>query len=177
MPLRILAVVAASLLLVALCVAQQSGGATPGAQGSKTTPSDAPPQSGSTQRNAADMSGAFSEAVVDSLLKRINTGFTAHSAPVALSAFDRIRMPDYARFAARLQSTFTQYESFRLHFHVAQVTSQGDTGTAVVEVEYEATPLSDVSPPVRKGDRLLFDFARTPQGWKITSMRPSNFFS
>jgi len=173
MLLRRLAVVAAGLILVALCAAQEGGGA----QGTKTSPSDAPPQSSSTQGKPQGTSGAFSEAVVDSLLKQINKGFTAHSAPIVLSAFDRTRMPDYAGFAARLQSTFTQYESFRLHFHVAQITSAGNTGTAVVEVEYEATPLSDVSPPIRKGDQLRFAFALTGQGWKITSMRPRNFFS
>ena len=107
----------------------------------------------------------------------MNDGFAAHSAPAVLATFDRTHMRDYSRFAAQLQSTFSQYESFRLHFHVAQITGEGDAGSAVVEVEFEATPLSEVSPPVRKGDQLHFEFAHTPQGWKITAMRPWNFFS
>ena len=165
------------MLLVALFAKpQQTGSSASDAQGSKPSSADASPQSGATQANAA-ANGTFSAAVVDTVLKRVNAGFTAHSAPIVLSAFDRTRMRDYPRFAAQLQSSFSQYESFQLHFHVAQFSGQGDTGRATVEVVYEATPLSDLSPPVRKGDQLRFEFARTPQGWKITAMQPWNFFS
>jgi hypothetical protein len=156
-----------------VCAAQQQSGA----QGSKTQASDAPPQASSTQPKAQSANSAFSEATVENVLKRINDGFVSHSAPIVLSAFDRTKMRDYSRFASQLQSTFSQYESFRLHFHVTDFTAEANSGSALVEVEYEATPLSDVSPPVRKGDQLHFEFVRTPQGWKITAMRPWNFFS
>jgi len=176
MPFRVFFAAVVVLALISIAIAQQSGG-TPGSQGAKTAPGNGQPQAGSTQGKSQSTTAAFSEAVVNSLLDRLNRGFAAHSAPVALSVFDRNRMRDYPRFAASLHSIFAQYESFRLHFHVLQLGGGGDVGSAVVEVEYEATPLNEVAPPVRKADQLRFQFMRTPQGWKITLMQRWNFFS
>src|SRR5581483_4286332 len=165
MRIRICAAAVVVAMLSSIAPAQQGGGTQPGAQGSKTSSPDAQQQSGSSQRKGQSTSDGFSEKVVNALLDRVNSGFAAHSAPTVLSAFDRRRMRDYSRFAAALQSTFAQYESFRLDFHLLEVGGGGEAGSAVVEVQYEATPLSEVTPPVRKGQELRFQFVRTPQGW------------
>src|SRR5512142_847707 len=63
---------------------------------------------------------AFSDRVASSVLDDLRDGLEGHSQRLMLSAFDRDKMEGYLTFADQIQAFFQRYETFRVHYGIAQ---------------------------------------------------------
>src|SRR6185312_2421358 len=126
----------------------------------------------------SDAGDVFSEEVAEQVIHRLSDGLVQHNARRMLSAFDPDAMSGYTNFANQIQTMFQRYDSFRIHFRIAQVEATSDGGTATVDFELEEIPRStDDRLPVRKAEKLLLQMKPGKKGWKIVELEPPDFFS
>jgi len=119
----------------------------------------------------------FSDAVAQSVLQQLTDGLEGHSDRRMLSAFDDSKMDGYLSFENQIVAFFQRYDSFRIHFRIAQATTEGSKGVVLVDIEMEEIPRSADAQPVRKRDQMRFEMERGKKGWKIVDLRPRDFFS
>jgi hypothetical protein len=119
----------------------------------------------------------FSDAVASDVLQQLADGLEGHSQRLMLSAFDDNKMDGYLSFEDQIEAFFRQYDSFRLHYRIAQATTEGDKGIVLVDLEMEEIPRCTSAQPVRKRDQMRFEMERGKKGWKIVDLRPRGFFS
>ena len=118
----------------------------------------------------------FSGEVAEQVIQLLTSGLEGHSAPRMLSAFDGESMDSYLNFQNQIAALFDRYDSFRVHFRIAQIKSEGATGVALVDFEIEEIPRSADTQPVRKSDELRIEIKRGKKGWKIVDLKPREFF-
>lgn len=121
--------------------------------------------------------GGFSEEVAEKIAQQVADGLEQHNVRHLLSAFDPDAMTGYVNFQNQVEAMFAAYDSFRVHFRLTQITSEGDTGVVVSEFELEETPPSQDAQPVRKTGQLRFEIRNGKKGWRIVEVKPRSFFS
>src|SRR5262245_62019802 len=97
-----------------------------------------------TSSNAAaanqDVPAVFTANVADQVIGRVLNGLRVHSRSQMLSAFDNEKMDGYQSFADQIDSYFDRYDTFRVQFHIASMTIDGQRGIVLVDAEMEQTP-------------------------------------
>jgi hypothetical protein len=119
---------------------------------------------------------AFSELVASDVLGQLADGLQGHSERLTLSAFDKEKMNGYVAFEDQIEALFRQYDTFRLHYRIAQVTTEGSKGIVSADFEMEEVPPAGAQ-PVRKRDQIRFEMERGTKGWRIVDLQPRGFFS
>lgn len=127
--------------------------------------------------NDRNPSEVFSEEVGERIIQQVADGLQQHNTRRLLSAFDSELMVGYANFQNQVEAMFQQYDSFRVYFRLAQITSEAEVGIALVEFELEEIPRSQDARPVRKTEQVRFELRRGKNGWKIVEVKPRAFFS
>jgi len=118
----------------------------------------------------------FSVGAANSVLSDLRDGLEGHSQRLMLSAFDQDKMSGYMSFEDQIQALFEKYDSFRVHYRIAQSTIEGAKGVVLVDFEMEEIPRTG-GPPLRRSGTLRFEMERGPKGWKIVDFSPRGFFS
>src|SRR5512146_1091443 len=101
----------------------------------------------------------FSSAVANSVLGDLRDGLEGHSQRLMLSAFDQDKMDGYLSFEDQIQALFARYDSFRVHYRIAQSTVEGSKGVVLVDFQMEEIPRAGGSPQRRDG-QLRFEMER-----------------
>ncbi len=123
-----------------------------------------------------DAEAVFSQAVANNVLGDLRDGLEGHSQRLMLSAFDQDKMEGYFSFADQIAALFARYDSFRVHYSIAQSTVEGAKGVVLVDLQMEEMPRDGGSPQRREG-QLRFEMERGRKGWKIVDFTPRGFFS
>jgi hypothetical protein len=176
----------AVLLLVASALAL--GQSTP-APAPDTAPA-APPQGSKApgiqkiqHPNMADESAlqqtTFSQAVADTMLRRLIQGMQGHNLPQTQSMFLESRFD--SGFEDRMVAAFNYYDSFHLYYKTIQLSGEGEQkGTIVADFDLESRPLQIDLVPHRQHARLHLEIERIPSEhgnvWRIVAMDPERFF-
>jgi len=174
-----------SLIAIALCVSTLSSQdqARESQQGTSQTQEDKSQskQNKKKKKNNGndDLStwASFSDAVAQSLLEKLVDGLEGHSDRAMLSVFDNEKVENYPTFQLQIVALFRYYDSFRVHYRMAQTTGVGSKGLALVDFEMDELPRSSDDQPVRKRDQLRFEMERGNKGWKIVDVQPRGFFN
>jgi uncharacterized lipoprotein YmbA len=125
----------------------------------------------------ADAADAFAaKQIAQQLLNQLGEGLASYNSRKLLAAFDRDSMPGYLAFQDQVESFFAQYESFRVSIRLMESSFEQDKGMATAEFRLEGIP-RDGSPAMRREAELMFEFVRTPSGWKLRDVTPRSFFS
>ncbi len=159
------------LLSAALCLAH--GGRAPQSSQSRTDTKDSQDKKAQQQPENAE----FSEDIAYQAISKLRDGLVGHSPRVMLSAFDREKMEGYLTFQEQIQAFFSQYETFRVHFGIAQTTVEGARGVVLVDFELEEIPRDGSAPSLRKSSQIRFELEPSKKSWKIVDFRPRAFFS
>lgn len=126
-------------------------------------------------------SDVFSDAVARSVLNDIRDGLEGHSYRLMESAFDSDKMDGYLSFEDALEAMFERYSEFRVHFEIAQSTTEGPKGVILVDIDMDEIPNvtnTNTHPqPQRRQGQVRFELERGKKGWKIVDFSPRNFFS
>ncbi len=117
-----------------------------------------------------------SNQIAEKLLNQVRDGLQAYNSRKMLAAFDREGMQGYIAFQEQIEALFSQYESFRVAFRLEESSFEQDKGTATASFRLEGYPRYE-SPAIRREGELIFEFSRTPSGWKIRDVSPRSFFS
>jgi hypothetical protein len=123
-----------------------------------------------------DTEAVFSQSVANNVLGDLRDGLEGHSQRLMLSAFDADKMEGYLSFEDQIQALFARYDSFRVHYRIAQSTIEGSKGVVLVDFQMEELPRAGGSPQRREG-QIRFEMERGRKGWKIVDFTPRGFFS
>jgi len=141
-----------------------------------------PPADTTTLGQATDQPGNsasstdLSDELVKSVLSDFQLGFETHNLNKVLSVFDADVMPDFSEFRDQMVAYFRLHESFRLRYQLLQVNADKDIGTATADIEMDEDPLDTLPTPKRRSTQMRFQIKRTPKGWRIIGLRPTDFF-
>lgn len=110
--------------------------------------------------------------VMDGLRKALESESRGH----LLAWFDAKRMPGFAAFRDQVVQFFTQYQSFRVNYHVTQTAQDGEFGSIVSEFVIEGQSTSAGLPGLRRRVQLHLVLAWNGSAWKITDLSPREVF-
>jgi hypothetical protein len=119
----------------------------------------------------------LSDEVVRDVLDHLQRGIETHDLDRVLDIFDRENMKDFAQFQDQMVAFFRRYDSVRSRYQLLQVTSDKDGSYAIADIDMDADP-SDILPtPQRRSTQMRFQMKRSPKGWKVVALKPSDFFN
>lgn len=125
-------------------------------------------------------SEVFSDAVARNVLDDLRDGLEGHSYRLFESAFSE-DMDGYLTFQDAVEAMFQRYSEFRVHFQIAQTTTEGPKGVILVDIQMEqipnAGPTASMPQPQRRESQVRFELERGKKGWKIVDFSPRGFFS
>jgi hypothetical protein len=130
----------------------------------------------SQSQDQLDTESVFSAGVANNVLNDLRDGLEGHSQRLMLSAFDQDKMSGYLSFEDQIQALFQKYDSFRVHYRIAQSTIEGSKGVVLVDFDLEGIPRGGGA-GVRRSSSLRFEMERGRKGWKIVDFSPRGFFS
>ncbi|HWY69709.1 MAG TPA: hypothetical protein VNX88_13650 [Terriglobales bacterium] len=146
-------------------------------QDNKAQPKERQKKKGKKTDDDVPNSPTFSDAVAQNLLQKLADGLEGHSDRQMLSVLDADNMEGYLTFQQQIGALFQRYDSFRVHFRILQISSEGSKGVALVDFEMEEIPRVTDEQPVRKRNQLRFEMERGNKGWKIVDVHPRSFFT
>jgi hypothetical protein len=100
-----------------------------------------------------------------------------HNPYQVLLIFDQQGTPNFAQVRDQLRAFFDQYDAIRFRYQLLQVTSDKNRGSAVAEIEMEATPTEPSQVTLRRETQMRFRMNLGPKGWKLVGFEPADFFS
>ncbi len=125
-------------------------------------------------------SEVFSDAVAKNVLDDLRDGLEGHSYRLFESAFSD-DMDGYLTFQDQVEAMFQRYSEFRVHFNIAQTTTEGSKGVILVDIQMEQIPNAGATTPApqpqRRESQVRFELERGKKGWKIVDFSPRSFFS
>lgn len=125
-------------------------------------------------------SEVFSDAIAKNVLDDLRDGLEGHSYRLFESAFSE-DMDGYLTFEDQIEAMFQRYSEFRVHFNIAQTTTEGPKGVILVDITMEEIPNAGANArtpqPQRHEGQVRFELERGKKGWKIVDFAPRGFFS
>jgi hypothetical protein len=129
------------------------------------------------QQNPEAATGAvtFDEHDAAQVLGVLRNALESYSPLLFLSAFDAGKMNSYLTFQDQVEAYFTQYESFRVSYHILQTSQENNRGVILADFQIE-NEMRGGGRASRRQSQLRFELERGPKGWKIVDMDPRGFF-
>jgi hypothetical protein len=119
----------------------------------------------------------LNDQVIRDVFGPLQRGMEGHNLYQVLAVFDEQQMHDYAQLRDRLRSFFGQYDAMRFRYQLLQVTSEKNRGSAVADIEMEATPADESQPILRRDIQMRFQMNLGSKGWKLVGFAPADFFA
>jgi hypothetical protein len=119
----------------------------------------------------------LSDQVIRDIFAPLQRGMEGHNLYQVLALFDQQQMSDYAQVRDQLRAFFAQYDAITFRYQLLQVTSDKNGGSAVAEIEMEATPADPSQITLRRGTQMRFRLTLGPKGWKLAGFAPADFFT
>ena len=168
---KVLTLAAVWLFLATLCISPVSA-ASPGAQAeapSQNEPDDPIAKPGPQPLDLSDQ-------VVRDVLANLQRGIESHNLDLVMAVFDPQNMKDYAQFHDQMVAFFRLHDSVKFRYQLLQVAADKDVGFAIADIDMDADP-SDILPTQqRRTTQMRFQMKYGPKGWKVTGLRPADFF-
>jgi hypothetical protein len=149
---------------------------TTGLQGGLLGQNQQPPSPGPAPPPAEEKLD-LSDQVIRDVFGPLQRGMEGHNSYQVLALFDEQQTPDYAQVRDQLSAFFAQYDAIRFRYQLLQVTSDKNGGSAVAEIEMEATPADPSQITLRRETQMRFRLTLGPKGWRLAGFAPADFFA
>jgi hypothetical protein len=132
-------------------------------------------QQKSSSRKDPPPSMVFSENDAVTLLDHLSQALESNNQRAFLKVFNAATMPAYPAFRDQVSDFFANHESFRVHYHLTQISTRGQLGMILAEFQLEAVGPGN-SIPVRRDVQLRLVTALDGKRWKIVDVAPRSLF-
>jgi hypothetical protein len=136
-------------------------------------PAAAPEQAQSSGDEKLDLN----DQVIRDVFGPLQRGMEGHNLYQVLTIFDQQETSDYALVRENLRAFFDHYDEIRFRYQLLQATSEKNRGSAVAEIEMEATPADPSQVTLRRETQMRFRMDRHDKGWKLVGFSPADFFA
>src|SRR3974390_233319 len=154
-----------ALLLLWTCLAQL-----------RLTAQDAPPIDSPAQSRPSTSSD-LSDEVVRDVLSNFQRCIEGHYLDRLLETFDAESTKDYPQIRDQFVAFFRLHENVKFRYQLLQVTSEKDVAFATADVEMDALPSDELPTEQRRTAQMRFQMKLTPKGWRLTGLKPMDFFT
>ncbi len=96
------------------------------------------------------------DQVIRDVFGPLQRGMEGHNLEQVLAIFDQQQMTDYAQVRDQLRAFFDQYDAIRFRYQLLQATSDKNHGSAVAEIEMDATPADPSQVTLRRDTQMRF---------------------
>jgi hypothetical protein len=162
-----------------------SAGAAPAGWSAESTPPETTellaqnqqPPSAEESPSSSDEKADLNDQVIRDVFEPLQSAIRGHNLQQLLAVFDQQQMSDYAEVRDQLRAFFNQYDAIRFRYQLLQVTSAKNRGSAVAEIELEATPADPSGATLRRDLQMRFRMNLGGKGWRLLGFSPENFFA
>ncbi len=133
----------------------------------------APDKSQDSGDNELDLN----DQVIRDVFGPLQRAMEAHNLYQVLAVFDQQGTPDYAQVRDQLRAFFYQHDAIRFQYQLLQVTSDKDQGSAVADIQMDATPADPSQVTLRRETQMRFRMKLGPKGWRLVGFSPGDFFA
>jgi hypothetical protein len=151
-------------LLVAFLIFNSRHGALAKAQDQHATP-------------PASRSTALSDADAARLVDNLSQALEAGNQRKFLKLFDPARTSDFPVLRDQMAAFFARYDGFRIHYHITQVSMQGEFGVILVDFQLGLIAPGAADVTARKEAQLRLAAYWDGKQWKLVDIAPRNFFT
>lgn len=144
---------------------------------------DKPPAVASSKQNQDQSASAtsqptdLSDEVVREVLSNFQRGIETHNLDLFLEVFDASHIKDWAEFHDRMVAFFRLHDSVKFRYQLLQVTADNGKAFAIADLDMDADPSDTLPTPQRRSTQMRFQLRRTPNGWKVVGLKPTDFFN
>ena len=149
------------------------GGTTQLLAQNQQPPAPAPDQAQPSGEEKLDLN----DEVIRDVFGPLQRAIEGHNLDQVLAIFDQQGTPDYAQVRDQLRAFFDQYDAIRFRYQLLQVTSDKNHGSAVAEIEMDATPADPSLVTLRRDIQMRFHLDLGRKGWKLVGFSPADFFA
>ena len=172
---KVLTIATVWFCLVALFITPASAASPIAQEKSAEAPSQTEPDDQAAKPGPQPLD--LSDQVVRDVLANFQRGIESHNLDLVMQIFDPQNMKDYAQFHDQMVAFFRLHDSVKFRYQLLQVAADKDVGFAVADIDMDADP-SDILPTEqRRTTQMRFEMKRGPKGWKVTGLRPADFFN
>jgi ketosteroid isomerase-like protein len=139
---------------------------------------DAPPATGSTQSPpSAAVPLDLSDEVVRDVFVEFQRAIESSNLDHLLGTFDPDATPDYPQIRQQFAAFFRLHDNIKFRYQLLQVTADKDVAFATADLEMDAQPADDLPTEQRRTTQMRFQMKLTPKGWRLTGLKPMDFFT
>jgi hypothetical protein len=110
------------------------------------------------------------------VLRDFSDGFEGSSPRRVMETLDE-RFEDLPRFEDQVTEFLKQSAEMRVNFRESSSEVKGDRAVVMVDAEMSYATKDAPQRPLRRRQRIQFNFQRTDRGWKIFEISPRSFFT
>lgn len=148
-------------------------------------PQSGKPSEGQTQGNQApapqspeqQQALSLQEVIARDVLEPLQVGISTRNSKQIFSVFDPQATTNLPEVRDQFRSLLQNYSDLQFRYKLLQLTSEKDRASAICEFDMDATPLDQTLLPVRRSTQMRLQLTHTPQGWKVISFTPADFFA
>lgn len=125
----------------------------------------------------ADSGLSVSDQVIQDVLEPLRVGMETQNVSQVLSVFDKRELAGYRNLPGQLRAFFQQYDEVRFRYQILQAAADSGHGSATAEIDMDALPYQAAQVPARRSVQMRFQLKLEPEGWKVLSFTPADFFA
>jgi hypothetical protein len=137
----------------------------------------APPTGASAQPPSSTAPLDLSDQVVRDVFAEFQRSIESSNLDHLLGTFDPDATPDYRQIRDQFAAFFRLHDNIKFRYQLLQVTSDKDVAFATADVEMDAVPADVLPTEQRRTAQMRFQMKRTPKGWRLTGLKPMDFFT
>jgi ketosteroid isomerase-like protein len=139
---------------------------------------DAAPAGASAQSSpAATVPLDLSDEVVRDVFAEFQHSMEASDLDHLLGTFDPDATAGFPQIRDQFAAFFRLHENIKFRYQLLQVTADKDVAFATADVEMDAYPADSLPTEQRHSTQMRFQMKRTSKGWRLTGLKPMDFFT
>jgi hypothetical protein len=125
----------------------------------------------------ADRPIELSDELVHDVLTPFQVAMETHNLDHLLDTFDSEATPDFPRIRDQFRAFFRLTDTIKFRYQILQASADHDSAIATADVDMDALPADSLPTEQRRSTQMRFQMKRTPKGWRLTALKPMDFFT
>ncbi len=119
----------------------------------------------------------LSDEVVRDVFTEFQRSMEASDLDHLLGTFDSDATAGFPQIRDQFAAFFRLHDNVKFRYQLLQVTADKDVAFATADVEMDAVPADALPTQQRRSTQMRFEMKRTPKGWRLTGLKPMDFFT
>jgi hypothetical protein len=126
----------------------------------------------------ADRPVELSDEIVHDVLLPFQIAIETHNLDHLLATFDPAATPDFPQIRDQFRAFFRLTDTVKFRYQILQAAAgDHDTSYAIADIDMDALPADALPTEQRRSTQMRFQMTRTPKGWRLTALKPMDFFT